>query len=237
VTAPNDTPADLTPARLDEMEQQARDAKRWLDEIRGSADYAVHQIMEEGRLAALADDEVEGLCASVDRLVAEVRRLWAEAARPTPRSPEDEEAMDIIRRAAAALRAKEQAPDSQAATREEAEHIATLALSDPDEEGDCLRCHRTMASPDRSEGEEPTALCAACAQAVLPMLAAEVRRLRAQAATPDPIDDLLEKLAAEARAVPEGAAAHGGPLHDAPIFNLYRWAEQAIRRLTGKEQK
>lgn len=59
----------------------------------------------------------------------------------------------------------------------------------------------------------------------------------AEAVTHDPIDDLLEKLAEEARAVPEGNTFHGGGLDGAPIFDAYRFAEKTIRRLTGKEAR
>jgi hypothetical protein len=58
------------------------------------------------------------------------------------------------------------------------DHLVGIALDDPDEEGDCLRCACSMSRPEPEL--EPTPLCPLCAQAALAILAREVRRLRAR---------------------------------------------------------
>lgn len=56
------------------------------------------------------------------------------------------------------------------------DHLVGIALDEPDEEGDCLRCACTMSRPEPEL--EPTPLCHLCAQALLPILAREAQRLR-----------------------------------------------------------
>lgn len=55
------------------------------------------------------------------------------------------------------------------------------------------------------------------------------------ATSADPVDSILAKLSAEAQRVPLGAAFRGGPLDDAPIYDVYRWAEKTIRRISGRK--
>lgn len=65
--------------------------------------------------------------AARNEAVAEVRRLREEATRPAPRSPEEEEAMDIIHMAAESLRAKEPAPDNLSAIEKQAREDKAVA--------------------------------------------------------------------------------------------------------------
>jgi hypothetical protein len=52
---------------------------------------------------------------------------------------------------------------------------------------------------------------------------------------PDPINGLLAKLEEEAGALEHGATFHDGPLHGTSKFNAYCFAEDTIRRLTGRD--
>jgi hypothetical protein len=202
-TSSTATPA---PNRLDELDEMARAAQERAAKATPGP-WSAKERPDDGcpgeHLVLYPNGEdVPALAAALQAATAEIRRLWAEATRPTPRSPEDEEAMGIIRRAAEALRQRQEAADEA----EVALYAARLALAEPDEEGDCRRCLRTMTRPDRSEGEEATPLCAACAQALLPTLAAEVLRLREQPATPDDLAT-IEAAASEDKAVASRATA------------------------------
>ena len=85
-TPPEKAAEELTGERLDEVERRAREAVA--DQL-------------------YATEREKLLAAAALALVAEVWRLREEATRPAPRSPEEEEAMAIIRRAAESLRTKE----------------------------------------------------------------------------------------------------------------------------------
>jgi hypothetical protein len=80
---------------------------------------------------AAAREDVPVLAAAVLALVSEVWCLREEATRSAPRSPEEEEAMDIIRRAAESLRAKEPVPDDLTAI-----ETSALASGEPPRAGE-----------------------------------------------------------------------------------------------------
>lgn len=68
---------------------------------------------------------------------------------------------------------------SEHATTVHIDKLADMVRSEPDDERDCLLCHKTMAAPDRGNGEEARPLCGCCSDVALGRLAAEVERLRA----------------------------------------------------------
>lgn len=89
----------LTPTRLDELDEMARAAQERAERATAGERFANLEFRAHAR------EDVPALAAALQAATAEIRRLRAEAASRTPRSPEDEEAMGIIRRAAEVVKA------------------------------------------------------------------------------------------------------------------------------------
>jgi hypothetical protein len=198
---PDDAPAELTAERLDELDRLAREAHgRAAKATVGPWEAAHCRVFTTGHVAAARREDgilVDVLIAYGSKEEREANASLAAAAR---------EDIPVLSAAVLALSAEvrrlrsdlKMAPGQV----EDPAHAARLALAEPDEEGDCLRCHRTMVRPDRSEGEEAGPLCHPCAQAVLPMLAGEVERILGRGA-PAALDDIaaIEAAAREDKAI------------------------------------
>ncbi|XXX79251.1 hypothetical protein WMF30_10795 [Sorangium sp. So ce134] len=218
---PEKAPAELTAERLDELDRRARDAAE-----RASKATA-------GPWEAL-DGPSRGLVSTVDESGPDIADVLEphiggphENATFIAAAREDVSALSAALQAATAeIRRLREPPKLAPGQAEDVEHLALLALAEPDEERDCLRCRRTMASPDRSEGEEATPLCHACAQAVLPKLAAEVQRLRATRVV-DADRVLASVLGKAARFVAEGARG------ESCLIGAMSLAEQCARTARG----